>query len=349
MMTVFSSAKEAFWWRWLNRTISKKKVVQGFDRANRNGVSLLSLIDELRFQIRKNSVQIDSMSSIYCTLGGSNNAGFVLHGPIVLTSKKTPAWITKLAATESLGRESFLLEWVSIRPDFMAFFPVLISKGKLHGSSLAQLTTERLVNCKVTLPQAFELHQALGEVGKCLFENQPLDGRAYPALSPGTPIRDMIVYWVKKPQSISGRTYLEGFFQRLMERFPSKAHRIKSIEETVFDFMLAAPVLSEASFGFIHGDYKPDNIMFDNSGQPKVIDNQYFEYGLRAWDLGFFLSKKKCSLSHFISSIYEGKHGSKQEKKWLVVCYLLALCLRLNHINFEKIWYKKIKPALNLM
>ena len=51
-----------------------------------------------------------------------------------------------------------------------------------------------------------------------------------------------------------------------------------------------------------HGDYRADNILFDNAGEPVVIDFQLLGSGTGAYDVAYFVTQ---SLSMQDASLYE--------------------------------------------
>ncbi len=308
---------------------------------------LSSVLPSLRSQIQQVSPEVEAMTSVYCMLGGANNAGFVWHYGGLNGRQE---WLTKLAPPVLLDRERFFLERVCQQASGAELVPRLISHGTLADTSLAQLTTERLSPGKVTLGDALRLYQKMGELGNSVF-GQPGAGAGtdYPPLNDGTPIRDMMVHWVKQPQSESSRTFLRGFFDQLKQRCPENIASIDEVQAKLLAFLQSAPPLDASAFGLIHGDFKPANILFDAQGQPKLIDCQYFEYGLRQWDLAFFLSKQKKPLGHFMESVAQTLNWSEQERMWLAICYVLAVCLRLNKSNFDKQWKRYLFPALKCL
>ncbi|WP_160326781.1 phosphotransferase family protein [Thiomicrospira sp. WB1] len=259
-------------------------------------------------------------------------------------------WLTKLAPPEALNRERFFLDRLGQQVAGSDWVPKLVSDGALVEGVLAQLTTERLLPAKVTLDDAMRLYQKMGDLGGGVFNQDGILSQGdYPPLKGGTPIRDMIVHWVKQPQSGPGRVFLQGFFERLKQRCPENIASIDEVQAKLLAFLQSAPPLDASAFGLIHGDFKPANILFDAQYQPKLIDCQYFEYGLRLWDLAFFLSKQKKPLGHFMEPMAQALNWSQQERRWLAVCYVLAVCLRLNPSNFDKQWARFLRPALPLI
>jgi len=69
------------------------------------------------------------------------------------------------------------------------------------------------------------------------------------------------------------------------------------IEEALSKIRLNIGTVEKESLGFVHGDFKPSNMMLSRKGNLKLIDFQYWCYGIRVWDLAFFYQNKKKGLS----------------------------------------------------
>jgi thiamine kinase-like enzyme len=93
----------------------------------------------------------------------------------------------------------------------------------------------------------------------------------------------------------------------------------------------------------VHGDFKPQNILTDNDGY-KVIDCQYYTYGIRLWDLAFLYSKDVNGFSRIINHI--DAHDLRDEKLLLVFFYLIASLMSVKQKRAKKIIEMKIIPAV---
>jgi hypothetical protein len=98
--------------------------------------------------------------------------------------------------------------------------------------------------------------------------------------------------------------------------------------------------------GLVHGDFKQQNILNDFN-RYKVIDCQYYTYGIRLWDLAFLYSKDECGFEYIKSNI--SAFRSLNERLLLVFFYLLASLINVKKKRMNKVIIKKISPALEYL
>lgn len=95
--------------------------------------------------------------------------------------------------------------------------------------------------------------------------------------------------------------------------------------------------------GLVHGDFKAQNILRDGVVY-KVIDCQYYTYGIRLWDLAFLYSKDKNGFSYIKDRI--DTLPTLDEKLLVVFFYLLASLINVKKKRAKKIIRNQISPAV---
>jgi aminoglycoside phosphotransferase (APT) family kinase protein len=79
------------------------------------------------------------------------------------------------------------------------------------------------------------------------------------------------------------------FLDRLGDRLPAEDHEtVRACGEVIADWLVARP----ERFGLVHGDYRLDNLLFDDADPPQVtaVDWQTVNLGLPARDLAYFIT-----------------------------------------------------------
>lgn len=99
-------------------------------------------------------------------------------------------------------------------------------------------------------------------------------------------------------------------------------------------------------YGLVHGDFKKKNIMADEKGNYKVIDLQYFTYGIRIWDLAFYYSKDSRGFEEIYHKLLQNFSWTKIESATFIVFYIIASILHIKTKNCQKIVKFKLDPAI---
>ena len=102
-------------------------------------------------------------------------------------------------------------------------------------------------------------------------------------------------------------------------------------------------------YGLVHGDFKKENIMTDEEGNFKVIDLQYFTYGIRVWDLAFYYSKESRGFTELYPKLLQSFSWRKIERDTFIFFYLVASALHVKKKNIQKIASLKLEPAIKCL
>jgi hypothetical protein len=322
--------------RWLNRyknLRSKKKF------ESKSGIDLQSLItacEEIVFNQTGKKVYTK-----FRDLGGANNYGMLMH----YFENNNAVAISKIEENILAEREYRFLKWQkdyrdnSLSAEPFGLTPVLGTKYSCFISSVLEH------------PKQFSYTKA-----ECLFDNlgQHPDLLSKLALSKikkdlkdelddSTKIKSILVHLVSKFGTINS----EKFYKRFLldrENIFSNDHdafiNIKSLMDEVFSKLKNCDL--EHYEGLVHGDFKSQNILEDDAAY-KVIDCQYYTYGIRFWDLAFLYSKDSGGFKNI--KIYLEKLLSFEEKSLMLFFYVIASLINVKKKRASAVMKNKISPA----
>ncbi len=276
----------------------------------------------------------------YKELGGANNYGFALYN----SKKDNSAWITKIAPNTLQIREALFYEYhEKFLNEKSLFAPKYIGYDILEKSELGILTIEKLNHAKNIYPsQIFDLFSRY-EQGKNLFNNGLLNDA--PKLKSGTIIRDIIVNLVCDFNSSNAESYINNFFLERIEKLPKHINELVYIQSEINKHYKSLKNIDKSLIGFVHGDFKPSNIMVDSKNQLRLIDFQYYCQGVRVWDLAFFFSKNKKPFSKSLKPFLK-ENLTENEMKYLLFFYIFSVLL---HAKPSALKQKKCRPALDYL
>lgn len=291
-----------------------------------------SLIDKLYFS--------DDGQLTYKELGGANNYGFALYK----SKKDNSAWITKIAPNTLQIREALFYEYhEKFLNEKLSFAPKYIGYDILKKSELGILTIEKLSHTKNIHPdQVFNLFSRY-EQGKKLFNNGLLNDA--PKLKPGTRIRDIIINLVCDFGSNKAENYISQFFLERIKQLPKYINELTYIQSEINKHYKSLKNIDKSLIGFVHGDFKPSNIMIDSRKKLNLIDFQYYCQGIRVWDLAFFFSKNKKPFSKSLKPFLK-ENLTENEIKYLLFLYVFSVLLHAKPSAFKQ---KKCRPALDYL
>ncbi|MCF6346496.1 MAG: phosphotransferase [Thiomicrorhabdus sp.] len=319
----------------LNRNAKQLTVLQ-----KKSHLSLKEIIQKIDAEISSKIPHSSGLTTKYEQLGGANNFGFLRHA---LMPETNCSWVTKFALSEMLTRERFLLQWhqKQVLPQ-MQFAPKWLTSGVLGDSNISFMVTECLTSVKSpSFQQVTELYSRSQQGGE-VFQNP----EAVPVLEPGSRIRDILVNLVCQFDSPKAKTFLDHYFLERKKQLPLFQAQMDWIEEALSKIRLNIGTVEKESLGFVHGDFKPSNMMLSRKGNLKLIDFQYWCYGIRVWDLAFFLSKQKKGFEQTVLVLITLLELSEQEKKLLIFHYVIAVLLHPKSKQFKWQFTHQILPAL---
>ncbi|WP_172959723.1 phosphotransferase [Thiomicrorhabdus aquaedulcis] len=307
-----------------------------------SGETLDKIINTVEISLQELGILSDN--SRFEDLGGANNLGFLLHR----TELKKLTWVTKFAYSEEIAREDYFLQWHQKNVLTQhAIAPVLKVIGVLGDSNVRFMTMEALNSPnKISFAEIVELYVKLQSVGE-LFIRQHHNANGFPKMTGGSRIRDLLLTLICQFGTPSSQQYIQVFFDQRKKINPLHSKEIEVIQEKVEKYLVQFGKLDESMIGLVHGDYKAANMMRDNYGNLKLVDFQYYQVGVRVWDLAFFMSKQK---KHFDIIYYELKSltsFSVEENRLLILCFILAAMLHLTPSTFKYKYKFHISPALN--
>lgn len=296
-------------------------------------------------------IGVVDLTTHYKMLGGSNNLGFLSHEwpsqALLQTLPQTKCcWITKFALNEMLKRESFFLQWHQINvATKKQFAPEWLTAGKLGESNVSFIVTERLTPIKSpSFKQVAELYRAC-KAGGGIFQTT----KTLPLLESGSRIRDVLLHLVSQFDSPEAKVFLGQYFGERKGLLLAYQTEIEQIQKTLDKAFLVIGTIKQESLGFVHGDFKASNMMLCNEKRLKLIDFQYWCYGVRVWDIAFFLSKQKMSFDQTVPVFMHFLTLSEQEKKLLVFFYTMAVLLHPKPKQFKWQFKNQLLPALTVL
>lgn len=280
-------------------------------------------------------------------LGGVNNFGMLMHYSV---KNNEPLAISKIEMYKLAERENRFLQWQKEHHNNnLAAKPFGITEKTEKG--YACFVSSVLAEPKqFSYTKAKNLYQRLG-VNPDLLSYLATSGKKE-ALSDeiddSTNIKSILTNLISK----FGTGRAEEFYKELLSK-----------NKTLFSLTLTPPVFMDLQEsmqksydvlstvdipsyeGLVHGDFKVQNILEDDELY-KVIDCQYYTYGIRLWDLAFLFSKNEQfhSIEHYIDEF-----ELIEERLFIIFFYLLAIIVNAKKKRGTRISRNQLLPALEYL
>ena len=279
-------------------------------------------------------------------LGGANNHGMLLHYSTITNELVA---ISKIEEQVLAEREHRFLTWQeNYRENVLAATSYGIS-------SIADKTYACLISSVLNHPQDFSyikaecLFKRMGESPE-LVSSLSLDGckeHLAHEITSSTKIKSILTNVVSKFQKAGTEDYISKFLLDRKILYSSNELLLNQLHDLMLRVygILSTRDLSDYE-GLVHGDYKAQNILEDK-GRYKVIDCQYYTYGIRLWDLAFLYSKEAGGFEKIKDRIYA--HSLPDEKLLLLFFYILASLISVKKKRAKKVLEYKIIPAVNYL
>jgi thiamine kinase-like enzyme len=274
-------------------------------------------------------------------LGGVNNLGMLMHYSI--ESHRAIA-ISKIEECLLAEREYRFLTWQkNYRRGVLSAVPIGIAKTQSYTCFISSVLEQPET---FSYFQAEHLFEVMGEDSQFL-SYLALDGNKENLaneIDGSTKIKSVLVNIVSQFNTNKADAFYKQFILERNSLFSSDQElylKFKNVMHDIYDLLKTRDLKSFE--GLVHGDFKPQNILTDNDGY-KVIDCQYYTYGIRLWDLAFLYSKDVNGFSRIINHI--DAHDLRDEKLLLVFFYLIASLMSVKQKRAKKIIEMKIIPAV---
>jgi hypothetical protein len=278
-------------------------------------------------------------------LGGVNNFGMLIHYSI---KNNEPLAISKIERYELAERENRFLQWqkeyrnndLSAQPfgitakteeDYTCFISSILIEPKQFSYSKAKSLYQRLGN----KPDLLSYLAIKGKKETLINE-----------IDDSTNIKSILVHLVSQFSTESAEVFYKKIIlnkKKLLSKKPSFFIDLQECMQKSYNILSVSDLSSFE--GLVHGDFKAQNILEDDELY-KVIDCQYYTYGIRLWDMAFLYSKneKFQNIEHHID-----KFPLIEERLFIVFFYLLATMVNAKQKRAARILRDQLLPALEYL
>ena len=296
---------------------------------------------------RKLNIQSDIKSS-YFDPGGLNNLGMFMHK---LGPSEKPFAISKLQNSVVAGREYRFQRWQENHMDNrLAARPYLLVPCN---DSYSSVTSEFLYHAEnfsdIEVKSIFEQLNVSHVKLKELSLDRRVESLIF-ELEENTKIKSVLLNLVSQLDMKNAGSFVKKYLKEREALLISCNGLYKKLENLVsLYFSKISQENISFMYGLVHGDFKQENIMTDEEGNLKLIDLQYFTYGIRIWDLAFYYSKEKRFFTELYPKLLKIFSWTKIERETFIFFYILASLLHLKRKNLRKIKSFKLEPAVNCL
>lgn len=326
------------------RSIKKRKQLKAVLRAD-----ISSLQKSIEQALIKTLDVQGVIQSRYHDPGGLNNLGMFIHN---LEYQEEPFAISKLQNSVTARREYRFQSWQeSYLDNRLAAKAFLLAP--FRDENYSWVTGEVLypVNSfsDLEIKTIFDKLNVSNEKLKELSIDRCVESLIY-ELEDNTKIKSVLLNLVSQIETENAEKFVKKYLKEresLLVCSPGLYQRL----ETLFSIYFSSVSKADLSFmyGLVHGDFKKQNIMADEKGNYKVIDLQYFTYGIRIWDLAFYYSKDSREFGEIYPELLQNFSWGKIERETFIVFYAIASILHIKKKNFHKIISLKLNPAMNYL
>lgn len=308
------------------------------------GCSFNYLQNDIVLTITKKINQKISSTRLY-DLGGVNNLSMLVH----FNEDGNRIAITKIQKSYLAEREGRFLEWQKecfetiLTADY--FGSSKIKKTQYSWVSFEYLSAIKSYNDR----NIKELYQSLNVESKYI-KKLALDGSLQSLvleLKADTKIKAILREVVCDFPSSESAAYLNDFFNERRLFFINHMTEYQKIME-LLSLLKQWEKSKEITdmYGLVHGDFKKQNIMKSRTGEYKIIDLQYYTYGIRVWDLAFYYSKSNLRLLDILHDIIPSYSLTESEEYVFTLFFAIASSLHLKKSNAIELINERIKPAI---
>lgn len=326
--------------RWLNRYKNQRKKNQLVSRARINLDSLVKSCEKI--VLEKTGTKVYTK---FRDLGGVNNHGMLLHYSV---QSLEPVAISKIEESSLAEREYRFLIWQKdyrdntlgaeplglidvLEPEYSCLVTSVLSHPQVFSYSKAQ----QLFHALGQQPENVSLLALTGKKEGLKDE-----------INDSTKIKSILVHLVSQFGTDNSEIFYKNFLQEREELFKSHREIFLSLQVLMDDAFTLLKSYDLANYeGLVHGDFKPQNIMRYIDSY-RVIDCQYYTYGIRLWDLAFLYSKNE--------KFYQIEQGIDEferieERLFMIYFYLLAIVANAKKKRMAKILPNQLLPGLEYL
>ena len=311
------------------------------------GADISSLQKSIEQALVKTLDVREVIQSRYHDPGGLNNLGMFTHS---LEHQEEPFAISKLQNSLAARREYRFQSWQENYLDNRLAAKAFLL-APFRDENYSWVTGEILYPVKrfsdMEIKTIFDKLNVSHEKLKELSIDRNVESLIY-ELEDNTRIKSVLLNLVSQIETEKAAKFTKKFLKEresLLVRTPGVYQRL----ETLFSVYFSSVSKADLSFmyGLVHGDFKKQNIMADEKGDYKVIDLQYFTYGIRIWDLAFYYSKDSRGFEEIYSELLHNFSWGKIERETFMIFYVIASILPLKNKNLRKTMSLKLGPAMN--
>jgi len=308
------------------------------------GTDMLSFQETIEQALIKKLGIRGAVRSDYHDLGGLNNLGMFVHR---FEAKGEPFAITKVQSSASADREYRFQKWQERYVDNQLAASAF-AMAPLQDENYSWISSE-ILSQATTLSDGGVWH---------LFSRLDVSSEKLAELSPDRCAKSLIC-------QLEGDTKIKAVLRNLvsqLETASAKMFAMQFLKER--EYMLSMGLYGQTSNlflrffervkeqdisslnGLVHGDFKPQNIMVDSADNFKVVDLQYYTYGVRIWDLAFYYSKDDRGFAEIYPKLMQNFSWTDTERGVFAFFYYVASALHLKAKKVPKIGPLKLEPAM---